>query len=72
MRDIVEDDYFEVQRAFKQDFSDARQITVIPMRRDNSGAYELIDDSRQTWTGNAEIKTDTIKATVEHTAKDFI
>ena len=72
LRDIVEDDYFEVQRAFKQDFSDARQITVIPMRRDNSGAYELIDDSRQTWTGNAEIKTDTIKATVEHTAKDFI
>ncbi|MBP5477193.1 MAG: hypothetical protein J6Y00_05855, partial [Paludibacteraceae bacterium] len=29
--DLVSGDYFEVQRAFKEDFSDAKQLAVIPM-----------------------------------------
>lgn len=60
LKDIVDGDFFEVQRALQSDFSDAKQLMVVPMRVDSSGEYSLVDDSRDTWTGNAEIRTDTM------------
>ncbi len=52
--DLVEGDFFEIQRAFKSDFSDAKAVDVLPMERgDDRGEYTYVDDSRATWTGNA-------------------
>lgn len=59
--DLVENDLFEVQRALTSDFSDAETIGLEPLvQGDNYGTYTVIDDSRTTWTGNAEATTDTI------------
>ena len=55
--DLVSGDYFEVQRAFKPDFSDAKQLAVIPMiKHDTAHTYRYVDDSRDMWTGNADIQ----------------
>lgn len=54
LTDIVEGDFFEIQRALKSDFSDAQQLTVVPMVRDTLGLYTFADNSREIWTGNAD------------------
>ena len=43
--DLVATDYFEVQRATKQDFSDAQTITMLPMQAGKDG-YQYEDDTR--------------------------
>lgn len=59
--DIVEGDYFQIQRATKADFSDAKQIAVVPMTRtDTSHTYRYVDKSREMWSGNMAMQTDTI------------
>ncbi len=60
LRDIVANDYFEVQRALKADFSDAEQLTLQPLKRNESGEYKYVDQSRETWTGHAQVRQDTI------------
>ncbi len=61
LKDLVDGDYFELQRALKSDFSDAQTLSVIPMRRmDDNGTYSYTDMSRETWTGNATIHSDTV------------
>ncbi len=61
LKDLVDGDYFELQRALEPDFSDAQTIDVIQMIRNAKNTdYTYIDDSRDTWTGNAAIKGDTI------------
>ena len=43
--DLVATDYFEVQRATKQDFSDAQTITLLPMES-GKDSYQFEDDTR--------------------------
>ena len=58
LKDLMDNDYFEVQRALESDFSDAERISIVQMRRDEVGQYTLVDNDRSTWTGNAEDKTE--------------
>ena len=58
--DLVSSDYFEVQRAMKPDFSDAKQLAVIPMiKHDTAHTYRYVDNSREMWTGNVNYLADT-------------
>ena len=50
LKDIVDGDYFEVERALNPDFSDAKQLTIVAMHEDQ-GAYSFTDESRDMWTG---------------------
>ncbi|MCQ2330556.1 MAG: hypothetical protein MJZ55_01040 [Paludibacteraceae bacterium] len=52
LQDIVSGDMFEIERALKPDFSDAQQLTVLPMSTD--AGYAFLDESRATWTGNVD------------------
>jgi len=71
--DLVENDYFEVQRAMKQDFSDAETVAVEPMERgENKGTYTFQDKSRSTWTGNATVsESDTVDIHVSTTLNNY-
>ena len=58
--DLVDGDYFEVQRATQEDFSDAQQLAVIPMvKHDTAHTYRYVDNSRDMWTGNVNYLADT-------------
>ena len=53
LSDLVSGDFFEIQRALKSDFSDAKSLDVVAMRRgEDKGFYTYVDNSRDTWTGN--------------------
>ena len=55
-KDLVDGDYFEIQRALEQDFSDAQTIDVVQMVRGaTKGQYTYKDNSRDIWTGNADV-----------------
>lgn len=54
LKDMMDNDYFEVQRALESDFSDATRVDIVQMVRDNTGQYTSVDGDRDTWTGNAE------------------
>lgn len=72
IKDLLDGDFFEVQRAFEKDFSDAKQIGIVQMTRGAmpeklydgdsitrieapaTQTYTFTDDSRDTWTGNAD------------------
>ncbi len=56
LKDMMDNDYFEVQRALESDFSDATRVDIVQMVRDNIGQYTLVDGDRSTWTGNTEDK----------------
>ena len=62
LKDLMDGDMFEVQRALKSDFSDAKSIAVIPMSVGKNGKanYSITDASRDIWTGNAEGESDTL------------
>lgn len=70
-KDLVQDDYFEVQRAYKSDFSDAQSLSVVNMRRDTMSEYTFIDNSRSAASGYA-VRTDTINRHVSISEKDYI
>ena len=53
LKDILDGDYFELQRAMQSDFSDAQRISIVQMKRDSSGVYTYTDSDRSSWTGNA-------------------
>ncbi len=69
-KDLVDGDYIEVQRAYSSDFSDARSVAVMPMRRDTQGIYTFVDDARNLSDAarTATMQNDTIErhATVEN------
>ena len=54
LKDLIDGDYFVIERATDSAFTDAVQLGMVPMRRDSSGVYSLPDDSRATWTGNLD------------------
>ena len=55
LKDLVDGDYFEIQRALNKDFSDAERLEVVQMTRgENKGFYIYVDKSRDTWNGNAQ------------------
>jgi len=66
--DLIEDDYFEVQRALNSDFSDAQTIKLVALTKGaDKGNYSFLDDSRDTWTGNVDpSKQDTLKTLREN------
>ena len=60
LKDLVDNDYFEIQRATKSDFSDAQTLNVIRMRRGEEGEYKYVDNTYLTQTGtttNTQIDT---------------
>ena len=71
LADLVEGDYFEIQRALQPDFSDAKQLGVEAMMRD-TGYYSFPDDSRETWTGVAASEMDTIDTRLKVTDSHFV
>ena len=68
--DLVEGDYFEIQRALKSDFSDAQTVDVVAMMRD-SAKYTFVDESRDSWSGHAATEYEAVDANVEYVAKDY-
>ena len=57
LKDLVDGDFFEIQRALEEDFSDATTIEVVPMVRNaTKSQYTYSDQSRATWTGNVSSK----------------
>ena len=70
--DLVEGDFFEVQRALKSDFSDARTFEVVPMEKGaDKHLYVVEDDSREMLSGNAELGTDTVDTHVQTTLENY-
>ena len=71
--DLVEDDYFEIQRALMSDYSDAQTIKLVALTKGaNNDGYTYIDDSHDTWTGNAvSMGLDTVHTNVSTKLKDF-
>lgn len=61
LKDLLGNDYFEIQRALKSDFSDATRVEIVQMRRDTLGLYTLYDGNRSTWTGNADVINNSVK-----------
>ena len=74
LKDILDNDYFEIQRGLESDFSDAQRIKVVQMVRDESGEYTIKDSDREIWTGNADIVVDTVlsKLNVSYTVPSYI
>ena len=70
--DLVEGDFFEIQRAIKSDFSDAQTINVVPMERGiDKSNYVFVDESRESWTGHVATEYETVDANVEYLAKNY-
>ncbi len=86
IKDIMEGDFYEIQRALNNDYSDARSVGIVAMKRSyapekkydgdtvtfkgvpNTYTYSYTDNSRETWTGNADVSADTIARHITHTA----
>ena len=62
VKDLMDNDFFEIQRGLESDFSDAQQINIVQMKRDSMGDYIYKDSDRSIWTGNAAITDDEIKS----------
>ena len=68
-KDLIQGDYFELQRAFKSDFSDAQTIQLMPMKTTDS-VYQFVDDNRTAWNGT-ELRVDTIDTRLSVTENDY-
>ena len=66
LTDLMDGDMFEIERALKPDFSDARQVTITSMSR-NKSSYSFVDNSRDTWTGNNNAQADTFSFYTSYT-----
>ncbi|MBR1808546.1 MAG: hypothetical protein IJ776_04075 [Paludibacteraceae bacterium] len=56
LKDLVDGDYFEIQRALESDYSDASTIELVQFSRNpDKTQYSYTDMSRDTWTGNASV-----------------
>lgn len=60
-QDLMESDYFEVQRAYKSDYSDAKTLEVVALRR-GTGEYSYRDNSRSEWK-DRHVVNDTLPVT---------
>ena len=69
-KDLIQGDYFEIQRAFQSDFSDAQTIQLMPMKTTDS-LYQFVDDNRVAWNGT-ELRTDTINANLRADINDYM
>ena len=70
-KDLVENDYFEVQRAFKSDYSDAQTLDVIAMQRGGTGEYSYTDNSRTEWK-DRRTETDTLNVNYQVSDDNYI
>ncbi|MBQ2171419.1 MAG: hypothetical protein II448_06765, partial [Paludibacteraceae bacterium] len=71
--DLVENDYFEIQRALESDFSDAKTLDVKAMQRgQDKGTYTYVDNSREIWTGNAAAQSNKKMSYLFAYARDYI
>jgi len=68
-KDLIQGDYFEIQRAFQSDFSDAQTVRLLPMKTTDS-LYQFVDDNRVAWNGT-ELRTDTIDTRLYATLEDY-
>ena len=70
--DLVDGDYFEIQRAMKADYSDAETVSVEMMERgEGKGSYSYKDESRSTWTGLADTERDTLSVNAFTTIPNY-
>ena len=70
LRDIIDGDYFVLERATDSLFSDVAQLAVKPMVRDSSGLYEYVDDSRSIWSGNIA-EPDTVNTPITRKVNNY-
>jgi len=68
-QDLMESDYFEVQRAYKSDYSDAKTLEVVAMRR-GTDEYSYRDNSRSEWK-DRHVVNDTLPVTYYVTDEDY-
>ena len=68
-QDIIKGDVFEIQRAFKDDFSDAQTIGVLPYTED-SAVYHYIDNPLQAMR-EAEAASDTLNKSFSQSGKYY-
>lgn len=68
-QDLMESDYFEVQRAYKSDYSDAKTLEVVAMRR-GTDEYSYRDNSRSEWK-DRHVMNDTLPVTYYVTDEDY-
>ena len=68
-KDLIQGDYFEIQRAFQSDFSDAQTVRLLPLKTTDS-LYQFVDDNRVAWNGT-ELRTDTIDTRLYATLEDY-
>lgn len=68
-KDLIPGDYFELQRAFQSDFSDAQTVRLEPMTTTDS-IYRYVDDNRTAWNGT-ELRTDTIDTKLSYTYQGY-
>ena len=69
-QDLVDGDYFEIQRAYKSDYSDAQTIEVVAMRKGVSD-YSYTDENRVRW-GSRYTVSDTIRANYSVTEPAYV
>ncbi len=65
--ELVPNDVFEVQRATREDFSDAQTIAVIPYSADST-QYRLTDDPTSVLRDSVTVKNEPVHYGIEHMA----
>ncbi len=70
-QDIIDGDLFEVQRAYKDDYSDAQTVASVPMTT-GRGIYQYVDEPQYTSSGQPTMRTDTMHTTLSVTQMDTI
>ncbi len=69
-KDLVDGDYFEIQRAYESDYSDAQTLEVLAMRNGIS-EYSYTDDARVKWS-ERNMVSDTIRANYSVTEPNYV
>ena len=69
-QDLVDGDYFEVQRAYESDYSDAQTMEVVAMKK-GVAEYSYTDNSRTEWEDRNFVR-DTIRADYSVTEPKYI
>ena len=70
LKDLIDGDYFIIERALDSTFADAEQLAMEPMVRSENGVYSIPDESRSIWSGNIT-EADTTNETVSRKVNNY-
>jgi len=70
LKDLIDGDYFIIERALDSTFADAEQLAMEPMVRSDNGVYSVPDESRSIWSGNIT-EADTTNETVSRKVNNY-